>query len=98
MTCECPESFGPQVRRFSSHDLHKLFGNRKFRNYSIFATVATGIRLSETFEPPSLLGMLSISNGVPPVPPCPAPPRPSIVLVLISVLAMGLAPAAFDTV
>ena len=64
MTCERPESFGAQVRRFSSHDLHKHSGNRKFRNYSIFTTVADGIRLSEYFEPPISVGdVVNMKHG-----------------------------------
>ena len=95
MTCECPESFGPQVRRFSSHDLHKLFGNRKFRNYSIFATVATGIRLSETFEPPLSIGdVVNIKRG----PSGSALPRPTSALHRVGVdigFGDGVSPGGF---
>ena len=82
MTCELPESFGPTTCHFSSHDLHKHFGNRKFRNYSIFSQVVDGIHLSENFEPPISIGdVVNQKRG-----PSGAPlPRPSAILHRVGV-------------
>jgi hypothetical protein len=88
MNCERPESHCAAIRRFTSHDLHKHFGNRNFRNYKTFEQVAEGILLSERAEAPLSIGDFLNINVVPPVIPFPVLPIFFIRLVLILAMVM----------
>jgi hypothetical protein len=48
LTCETPESLAPAKKRYSPHDLHRLFGGRKLPYFGILAELGTGIEVKDS--------------------------------------------------
>jgi hypothetical protein len=59
LPCETPESLAPSTKRYTPHDLHRLFGGRKLPDFKILAELGTGIEVKDSTDP-----LLSVCDDV----------------------------------
>jgi hypothetical protein len=60
LPCETPKSSALAKKRYSPHDLHRLFGGRKLPNFGILAELGTGIEVKDSTDP--LLSVCDVVN------------------------------------
>jgi hypothetical protein len=60
LPCKTPESSAPSTKRYTPHDLHRLFVGRKLPNLKILAELGTGIEVKDSTDP--LLSVCDVVN------------------------------------
>jgi hypothetical protein len=59
LPCKTPKSSAPSTKRYTPHDLHRLFGGRKLLGFKILAELGTGIKVKDSTDP-----LLSVCDAV----------------------------------